>query len=71
MTITSFCFSKLSYLFRFSALSFREEENVHSVLVSAPNITMKVTDTDGNEITSARVGDQLLLRFEILDEQSK
>jgi len=25
-------------LFRFSALSFREEENVHSVLVSAPNI---------------------------------
>jgi len=32
---------------------------------------MKVTDRNGNEITSAQVGDQLLLRFEILDEHSK
>ncbi|XP_037909523.1 uncharacterized protein LOC119650659 isoform X2 [Hermetia illucens] len=41
------------------------------VIVDSPNVIMKITSRDGNDIMrSAEVGDPLALKFEILDEQS-
>ncbi|RWS26851.1 hypothetical protein B4U80_10087 [Leptotrombidium deliense] len=51
-------------------LDAREEENIHSQTVNAPNITMKVTDIDGNDIKSAQVGDRLILRIQISDKNT-
>ncbi|KFM57153.1 hypothetical protein X975_21511, partial [Stegodyphus mimosarum] len=42
----------------------------HSVNVGAPNVTMKVTDRLGRDLYTAQVGDSLLLRFEITDDNS-
>lgn len=43
------------------------EPYVHSSVVGAPNVTMAITDRNGNGITAAQVGDPLSLRFEIQD----
>ena len=41
------------------------------VIVDSPNVVMKITTRDGNEMKdSAEVGDPLALKFEIMDEQS-
>ncbi|XP_015791416.1 uncharacterized protein LOC107368149 [Tetranychus urticae] len=48
----------------------RDEANVHSQVVGSPNITMRVVDKDGNDITSAQVGDSLTMRFSIDDPSS-
>ena len=41
------------------------------VVVDSPNVIMKITTRDGNEMKdSAEVGDPLALKFEIMDEQS-
>lgn len=53
------------------SLDMREESNIHSQIVGSPNVTMKITDKDGNDITTAQVGDPLNLRLEITDESSK
>lgn len=39
-------------------------------LVGAPNVSMRITDQRGGDISSAKVGDPLALRFEILDKRS-
>ncbi|KAI2800949.1 hypothetical protein BLOT_013474 [Blomia tropicalis] len=39
----------------------------HSAVVGSPNVTMKITDENGEPIRAAKVGDSLLLRFEIAD----
>ena len=54
-----------------SDLETREEEAIHSASVGAPNITMSVTDRNGNPIKTAQVGDSLTLRVEITDKNSK
>lgn len=41
-----------------------------SAVVRSPNISMQILRSDGNHITSAQVGDALLLRFQITDERS-
>jgi len=46
------------------------EPYVHSSVVGAPNVTMSITDRNGNGISSAQVGDALALRFEIVDKSS-
>ena len=38
--------------------------------VDSPNVFMKVTERGGADITSAKVGDPLELRFEIFDQES-
>lgn len=47
----------------------REEHNIHSATVDA-NVTMKITDRNGNDISTAQVGDALSLRFEFVDKNS-
>jgi putative uncharacterized protein (fragment) len=42
--------------------------NVHSVTVSAPNVTMRITNRQGAAIESAQVGDPLYLLFEIVEK---
>ncbi|CAG2174419.1 unnamed protein product [Oppiella nova] len=42
----------------------------HSETVSSPNVTMKITDLFRSDISSAQVGDSLLLRFSILETSS-
>lgn len=42
-----------------------------SATVSSPNVTMKITDRAGNDITSAQVGDPLSLRVLITEESSE
>ncbi|CAG2116050.1 unnamed protein product, partial [Medioppia subpectinata] len=42
----------------------------HSETVSSPNVTMKITDLFRSDISSAQVGDSLLLRFSILEKSS-
>lgn len=42
----------------------------HSVNVAAPNVSMKVTDKLGRDLFTAQVGDPLLLRFQITDQNS-
>jgi len=39
-------------------------------LVGAPNVSMRITGQDGGDVSSAKVGDPLALRFEILDKRS-
>jgi len=39
-------------------------------LVGAPNVSMRITSQDGGDVSSAKVGDPLALRFEILDKRS-
>ncbi|RWS28961.1 uncharacterized protein B4U80_05755 [Leptotrombidium deliense] len=48
----------------------REEENTHTQTVDAPNIVMKITDLERRDISSAQVGDRLMLRVQIQDENS-
>ena len=57
----------------FSDIEHREggEPYVHSSVVGAPNVTMSITDRNGNGIQAAQVGDPLSLRFEILEKSSK
>jgi hypothetical protein len=38
--------------------------------VDSPNVLMKITERGGGDITSAKVGDPLELRFEIFDPES-
>lgn len=45
-------------------------EYIQEVVVASPNVTMRVTSPLGTDIASAQVGDNLALRFEILDKQS-
>lgn len=45
--------------------SLSEEQTVES-----PNVAMKITDRTGGDIPSAKVGDPLALKFEILDKNS-
>lgn len=47
------------------------EPYVHSSVVGAPNVTMSITDRNGNGIQAAQVGDPLSLRFEIQEKSSK
>jgi len=48
----------------------REEEQIHSASVGGPNITMSITDRNGNSIKHAQVGDSLSLRVEITDKNT-
>ncbi|CAG7820247.1 unnamed protein product [Allacma fusca] len=41
-----------------------------SAVVPAPNVTMRITDRAGGDISTAQVGDPLSLRFEIVDQNS-
>ncbi len=43
----------------------------HSATVNSPNVTMKITDRGGSDISSAQVGDPLLLRFSIVEKSSE
>lgn len=43
------------------------EAAMQTTAVAAPNVTMRITLRNGNDITSAKVGDHLALRFEIED----
>lgn len=43
----------------------------HSAVVDSPNVTMTIVDMDGANVRAAKVGDQLVLRFEIVDQSSK
>ncbi|XP_074604175.1 uncharacterized protein LOC141857583 [Brevipalpus obovatus] len=52
------------------SLDMREENNIHSQIVGSPNVTMKIVDKNGEDITSAQVGDPLKLRLYITDENS-
>ncbi|KAF2364740.1 PAN/Apple domain [Trinorchestia longiramus] len=45
-------------------------EYIQEVVVSSPNVTMRVTTPEGQVIGAAQVGDNLALRFEILDKES-
>ena len=45
-------------------------EYIQEVVVSSPNVTMRVTTVFGSDVESAQVGDNLALRFEILDMDS-
>lgn len=47
------------------------EPYVHSSVVGAPNVTMSITDRNGNGIQAAQVGDPLSLRFEIQEKSSE
>lgn len=47
------------------------EPVVHSSVVGAPNVTMAITDRNGQDIQAAQVGDPLSLRFEILEKNSE
>ncbi|KAI1289639.1 hypothetical protein HDE_09128 [Halotydeus destructor] len=47
-----------------------DSQVVHSTMVAAPNITILISDSEGNDITQARVGDLLKLKFVITDEDS-
>ena len=38
--------------------------------MDSPNVLMKITERGGGDITSAKVGDPLELRFEIFDPES-
>nr|XP_027196498.1 uncharacterized protein LOC113790984 [Dermatophagoides pteronyssinus] len=42
----------------------------HSAVVDSPNVTMKIVDMDGSNVRTAKVGDQLVLRFEIIDQST-
>ena len=46
------------------------EAAMQTTAVAAPNVTMRITLRNGNDITSAKVGDHLALRFEIEDAKS-
>ncbi|KAH7935907.1 hypothetical protein HPB52_014960 [Rhipicephalus sanguineus] len=50
----------------------REVETSQSQLatVSSPNVTMRITDRQGDDVFTAQVGDPLALRFEIIDSNS-
>ncbi|XP_054931175.2 uncharacterized protein [Dermacentor andersoni] len=50
----------------------REVETSQSQLatVSSPNVTMRITDRQGDDVFTAQVGDSLALRFEIVDSNS-
>ncbi|KAA0193285.1 hypothetical protein HAZT_HAZT004227 [Hyalella azteca] len=45
-------------------------EYIQEVVVASPNVTMRVTTPQGQDVGSAQVGDNLALRFEILDKSS-
>nr|XP_046915324.1 uncharacterized protein LOC124495920 [Dermatophagoides farinae] len=42
----------------------------HSAVVDSPNVTMTIVDMDGANVRAAKVGDQLVLRFEIVDQST-
>ncbi|CAL4123343.1 unnamed protein product, partial [Meganyctiphanes norvegica] len=50
----------------------QSDENIieETIVISSPNVTMLVTDVLGQDIVSAQVGDNLALRFEILELDS-
>jgi len=48
----------------------RNKASAEDQLVGAPNVSMRITDQIGGDISTARVGDPLALRFEILDKRS-
>ncbi|XP_053206673.1 uncharacterized protein LOC128397362, partial [Panonychus citri] len=48
----------------------KDERFVHSSIVDSPNVTITVTDRLGSPIRAAKIGDQLTLRFSIIDEPS-
>ncbi len=41
-----------------------------NAVVNTPNVSLRVTDRAGDDISSATVGDPLALRFEIMEERS-
>ncbi|XP_067124727.1 uncharacterized protein [Centruroides vittatus] len=41
-----------------------------SATVTSPNVTMRITDRQGNDVLTAQVGEPLALRFEIIDSHS-
>lgn len=45
-------------------------EYIQEVVVASPNVTMRVTSSLGQDVASAQVGENLALRFEILDDNS-
>ncbi|RXG54144.1 hypothetical protein Avbf_05420 [Armadillidium vulgare] len=45
-------------------------EYIKETIVASPNVTMRITTRDGEEIPSAQVGDELALMFEIVDKDS-
>lgn len=47
-----------------------KDQLAHSVNIYAPNVTMKITDINGEEIQEARIGGKLILRFDIVEENS-
>lgn len=48
----------------------KDERFTYSSIVDSPNVTVTISDVNGNPVKSARIGDQLVLRFIITDEQS-
>lgn len=48
----------------------REEHNIHSATVGVPTVIMKITDRNGNDISTAQVGDALSLKFEFVDKNT-
>jgi len=47
-----------------------ETEYIEEVVVASPNVSMRVTSRFGEDMLAAQVGDNLALRFEILDKNS-
>ena len=46
------------------------EAAMQTTAVSAPNVTMRITARNGKDVSSAKVGDNLALRFEIEEAKS-
>ena len=46
------------------------QAGAENTVVKSPNVTLRVTDRNGGDISSAQVGDPLALRFEILEDNS-
>lgn len=48
-----------------------DSSDTHEATVAAPNVTMRITNPNGDRVLTAQVGDTLALRFEIEDKTSK
>eukprot|EP00095_Tigriopus_kingsejongensis_P006961 maker-scaffold406_size180810-snap-gene-0.27 protein:Tk06961 transcript:maker-scaffold406_size180810-snap-gene-0.27-mRNA-1 annotation:"hypothetical protein L798_11402" len=46
------------------------QTGAENTVVASPNVTLRVTDRTGADILSAKVGDPLALRFEIVEKES-
>ncbi|XP_071515914.1 uncharacterized protein [Panulirus ornatus] len=64
-TVTNSLLSGLEVKSAVDTAEFFEE-----TIVESPNVVMRVTNTNGEDIITAQVGDNLALRFEITDENS-